>query len=188
MNNTLAIFYASLHGQAEKIARRIGDVAAIHGANVVIFDVRDPAVAKFNAENYAAAILVSSVHFGRHSRAATTFVSRKLAALSLISSGFVSVSGAAANLHGDEEAQRYLHRFLTATGWQPDSTLSAAGAVPYSRYGFLTRKLMQFASRVAGRDSDASRDYEYTDWFAVEDFTRRFLTQANLLTKRAQAS
>jgi hypothetical protein len=29
-------------------------------------------------------------------------------------------------------------------------------------------------SRIAGGDTDTSRDYEYTDWKALTDFARRF--------------
>ena len=46
--------------------------------------------------------------------------------------------------------------------------------MPYSKYNIFLRLLMQFIARVAGGDPDTSRDYEYTDWRAVEAFAAGF--------------
>jgi menaquinone-dependent protoporphyrinogen oxidase len=52
---------------------------------------------------------------------------------------------------------------------------SLAGALPYSRYGFLKRLLMRLIVWREGGDTDDSRDYDDTDWDAVECFARSFL-------------
>lgn len=56
-----------------------------------------------------------------------------------------------------------MHDFLDETGWRPDRTFLVAGALAYSRYGFLKRRVMRWISRREGGDTDTSRDYEYTD-------------------------
>lgn len=187
MEKKIAIIYGTWYGQAEKVARRIGDVASIHGFATAIFDVEDPAADELVFDDYKAAIVVGSVHFGHHPKPLTRFAAAKLAALSSIASAFVSVSGAAAALQGDAEAQRYIQQFITVTRWKPDVTLSVAGAVPYSKYGFFLRKMMTFASRVAGRDSDPSRDYEYTNWFTVEQFVRELLESHGVNLREARS-
>ncbi|MCE3247433.1 MAG: protoporphyrinogen oxidase [Geminicoccaceae bacterium] len=52
---------------------------------------------------------------------------------------------------------------------------SLAGALRYSRYGFLKRLLMRLIVWREGGDTDDSRDYDYTDWDAVDGFARGFL-------------
>lgn len=179
MSNAVAVLYATWHGQAEKVARHIGDVAFMHGVHARVENVRAlPAV--FALDDYAGVIFVGSVHFGRHPGALTNFARHHRTTLMRSSTAFVSVSGAAMSLHGEDEAQGYINKFVMNTGWQPDVTLSVAGAIPYTRYDFVTRGLMRFASRIAGRESDASRDYEYTNWFTVDHFVQEFLGEVGL--------
>jgi len=45
---------------------------------------------------------------------------------------------------------------------------SFAGALLYRRYNPVIRLLMRFIVGAAGGETDTSRDYEYTDWKAVE--------------------
>jgi menaquinone-dependent protoporphyrinogen oxidase len=75
-----------------------------------------------------------------------------------------------------EAAQRYLETFLHKANWRPQHTATFAGALQYSRYGFFKKLTMRLIVGMAGGDTDPVRDYEYTDWGAVErfadDFTR----------------
>ena len=45
-----------------------------------------------------------------------------------------------------------------------------AGALLYTRYGWVKRHLMRAIARHEGGDVDTSRDHDYTDWDAVEHF------------------
>jgi len=51
---------------------------------------------------------------------------------------------------------------------------SFAGALQYSKYGVFKRRLMRMIVGFAGGDTDMSRDYEYTDWAAVDRFAESF--------------
>jgi menaquinone-dependent protoporphyrinogen oxidase len=48
------------------------------------------------------------------------------------------------------------------------------GALQYSKYGPLKRLVVRAFAAVAGHDTDTSKDYEYTDWKAVERFAAAF--------------
>lgn len=172
MVRKIAIVYSSKHGQVRAIAERLAQIAAVRHVECTVTDVRfaDDAFASCDA-----AIVAGSVHFGKHARPLRRFVERKLAWLSANPSAFLSVSGSAASLEGTDKANQYIDDFLRATGWQPDLTLSAAGAVLYTKYGPITRLMMKFASRTAGRETDTSRDVVYTNWPAVDDFMHRFI-------------
>ena len=49
-------------------------------------------------------------------------------------------------------------------------TASFAGAVKYSLYGPIKRRVMIVFVGLGGGETDTSRDYEYTDWEAEEHF------------------
>lgn len=188
MEKTIGIIYATWHGQAEKVAARVADVFHMNGASATLLDAHRTSIDGVVIERYDAIVVVGSVHFGRHPRVLLEFVRRKLTALSLVPTAFLSVSGAAAPLLGVAEAERYIQEFMVKSGWRPGVTLSVAGAIPYTKYGFFTRLVMRFASRIAGRDSDSSRDFEYTNWFAVEDFARKFLAELGIDHHRTRAA
>ncbi len=66
--------------------------------------------------------------------------------------------------------RRILDGFLARVGWRPRLTSSIAGAVNYTKYGFLLRWYMKRASAWGGGATDTTRDHEYTDWAQVESF------------------
>lgn len=168
----IAILYSSKHGHVRTIAERLADIAAIRRIECTVVDVR---LAEETLDHCDAVIIAGSVHFGRHARPLRRFVERNLPWLSANPSAFVSVSGSAASRDGAAEAEKYIHDFLRATGWNPDRFLSAAGAVLFTKYGPLTRLIMKFASRTAGREADTSRDVVYTNWATVDDFMHQFI-------------
>jgi menaquinone-dependent protoporphyrinogen oxidase len=173
MANNLVVIYASRHGQSEKIARRIADIARVTNPDARVFDVLSapPDVLR----DCASLVVVGSVHFGRHSKALERFVRRNLPQLVDIRSAFVSVSLAAASPEGREEARLHAETFIKSTGWIPARVETFAGGLPYTKYGWFTRWLIRKISKAKGLGIDASRDYDYTDWSAVDAFARRFI-------------
>ena len=179
----LLIIYASRHGQVAKIARRIGEAVAADG---IIFDsVPIEHADRFPLEYYDFLIVGGSVHFGRHQRELEKFIERKLPAISSKATALVSVSGAATTPAGKEEAENYVHQLVRRTGWAPEIFVTIGGAEPYTRYGFFTRILMWSIAKKHGRIVDVHRDYEFTDWGAVERFAHEFIAYA--LSKRKTA-
>ena len=76
------------------------------------------------------------------------------------------------------DAQRMIDVFVTDTGWRPEHALAAAGALAYSKYNFLVRFLMKRIARKAGAPTDTSRDYEFTDWPALDRFVEEIAERA----------
>lgn len=169
----IAIVYSSKHGHVREIAERLAAIAAEHEAACTVIDARRAGTAE--PDRCGGIVIAGSVHFGRHSRALRRFVERNRQWLSTVPSAFISVSAAAASLDGRAEAVQYMEDFFRVTGWRPDSALSAAGAVQYTKYDPLTRLIMRFASRTAGRETDLSHDYVYTDWNELGLFMDEFV-------------
>ena len=170
---TYVIIYASGEGQTERIAEHIRDHIAESGARVYCLDVSD--ARKDNPLPGAdAVILASSIHMGEHSLAMRRWVRRNAAELSAIPSAFLSVSLTAARHDAEAEqvAAGYIEAFVEDTGWAPHLVASVAGALPFTRYGIIKRKLMTKIAEASGfGDIDPTHDYEYTDWEQVDDIT-----------------
>ncbi len=170
--------YGTAHGQTERIVQRLDRVLTDHGAAVTL--VRgDQWPRGMPFRGYDAYIVAASVILGRHQRYMKRFVRRHVAWLNSAPSVFVSVCGAAIGSSPEEraQAQGYTDAFLAATGWSPALTATFAGALAYTQYGFLTRWLMQRISRSRGRPTDVSRDYEFTDWDAVDRLAHELMAR-----------
>ena len=59
-----------------------------------------------------------------------------------------------------------VHSSLAAVGL----TARVAGALVYSRYGWFKARMLRRIVAKNGGDTDMSRDYEYTDWAAIDRF------------------
>ncbi len=57
----------------------------------------------------------------------------------------------------------------------PHRILLVAGALKYLEYDFLKRMIMRMIAKKEGRDTDTTKDYEYTDWEALRGFCDEFV-------------
>lgn len=171
------IAYGTTEGQTAKIAEAMAGALREGGHDV---DVRDSASLEAWSvpETYAGVLVGGSVHGGEHQRGLRDFVRRNREALDRVPSLFFSVSLAAGDDDAEarEQARGYIETFVRETGWTPDRAEAIAGALAYSHYGFLIRRIMKLIAKQHGLPTDVSHDYEYTDWPSVEAFAREFGT------------
>ena len=163
-----------MEGQTGRIAERIA--AELRGAGHAV-DVRaaceDAPLPDLGA--FDAVIVGASVHYGHHPARFGRALRKQLDALHSRPSAFFSVSLSADGPGANRPAAwRYVRKFLRAIGWQPAQTAAFGGALRYSVYRGWKRFLVRLFVRVAGGDTDTSRDYEYTDWRAVAQFSNAF--------------
>ena len=173
----ILILYATTEGHTARIAERIAQRFKSMGHSVELHRA-DSIPSGFDPTAYAGVIVGASIHYGRHPDCLHAFIRRHRAALASRPGAFFSVSLSAGGPGAKPEAaQRYVETFLRKTNWRPEQTATFAGALQYSRYGFFKKLTMRLIVGMAGGDTDPARDYEYTDWGAVEsfadDFTRR---------------
>jgi menaquinone-dependent protoporphyrinogen oxidase len=168
------ILYATAEGQTARIAERIARTLRNRGHAAETCPAKD-ATASLEAGKYDGVIVGGSIHYGRHPAYLRALVRSHRAALETRPGAFFSVSLSGGGPGAKPKAaRRYLEVFLRQTGWHPQQTATFAGALPYSRYGALKRMLMIVFVGLGGGDIDTSRDYEYTDWNAVERFAEAF--------------
>ena len=120
--------------------------------------------------------MAASVHGGKFQQPVARWVQTHADALATRPSAFIAVCLGILQHEPavEEEVHAIVTRFLTGAGWQAGSTLIVAGALPYTRYGWLKRWIMRRIVAKAGGDTDTSRDYEYTNWLALRAFCEQF--------------
>jgi menaquinone-dependent protoporphyrinogen oxidase len=92
-----------------------------------------------------------------------------------VPTGFLSVSLSAAQAEKRAEAEGYVRALLDETGWRPDVTQIAPGALRYTQYGFIKRTMMRKIAEEGGLPTDTSRDHELTNWKEIAAFGDAFL-------------
>ena len=169
------VLHHSYDGQTEGIARRLGEVIERAGHSAAVRRFTGPGSLDA-VRDHDAVLLGAAIRYGHHDRAFEREVRRHAPALAAIPNAFFSVclsaGGPGRNAHA---AQGYIENFCRNTGWKPREATSFAGALQYSRYGFFMKIMMRMIVGHAGGETDTSRDYEYTDWRAVEEFARAFV-------------
>lgn len=179
MANVL-IVYATKEGQTGKIARRIAQTLRAMGHGAELLDVEhstDP----LDLESFQAILVGGPIHAGGYPRSVVRFVTTYKNVLEHVPSAFFSVGLAVASRTSDGRAQtlEVVERFVKRTGWRPERVELVAGALTYSKYNFLVRFVMRRISAHEGGDTDTSRDYEYTDWPAVDRFALEMAESAS---------
>lgn len=181
------ILYATREGQTRRIAEHIEQVIRERGHSTRVHDaqgLREP----LDLTGCEGAVVLASVHVGKHEPEMVELVKRHRDALERLSASFVSVSlteaGAEdASLPADQRAkaaadvQAMIDRFLAETGWRPGGVKAVAGALPYSKYNFILRFVMKQIAKKSSSATDTSRDYEFTDWKAVDAFVDALLAE-----------
>ena len=167
----IVLLYASVEGQTKLIAERIARTLREQGHSVDLV----PTNAQADFAAYDGVIIGASIHYGSHPAYLRALVRRQRDAIAARPNAFFSVSLSAGGPRPKPAAaQRYIDKFLRKTGWQPQLVASMAGAVKYSVYGPIKRRVMIVFVGLGGGETDTSRDYEYTDWPAVAQFAGEF--------------
>jgi menaquinone-dependent protoporphyrinogen oxidase len=171
----ILILYASTHGHTAKIAARIAATLQDDGATIDLHRL-DAGRSQPVLPDYDAVIVGASIHAGHHQRALVKWAERHHTALGLTPSAFFSVCLTAADDTDESRAatRGYLDDFVEHTGWTPSESTTFAGAVQYREYDVATRALMRLLMRRMHHPTDASQDYDYTDWDAVERWAHEF--------------
>jgi len=182
---TILIVYGTTDGHTRKIAQVLAENLRAQFCSVDIVDSAGM-LRSLSPEGYDGVIVTASVHIGDYQRAVANWVRANAQMLNLLPTAFISVCLAVLEkgTKPRQESLRIMRRFLDRCGWRPTITKMVAGAVPYTRYGWLKRMMMKRIVAKAGGGTDTTRDYEYTDWNDLRTFSRDF---TELTTQRLVA-
>jgi menaquinone-dependent protoporphyrinogen oxidase len=179
------ILYATREGHTRRVAEHLAGFLQARGIAAEMVDAaRVPN--GFSLPRYCAAVIAASVHCGVHERELIRFVKDHVDALNRMPAALLSASlseaGAediksppARRARAAADVQRMINALLQETGWHPGRVKAVAGALLFTKYNFLLRFVMKRISRQAGGATDTSKDHEYTDWKALDDFIDEFV-------------
>jgi menaquinone-dependent protoporphyrinogen oxidase len=172
----ILVLYGTSTGQSAKIADRLARRMRDKGNMVECLDVRH-LPSGFSPEAYDGILIGAPIRMMRFPRPVIRFVKRWRQALDSRPSGFFAVCLAVADKRPEQQqlVDQWVRSFLKETGWQPVKQAVFAGALLYTRYGFITRFIMRKIAATEGRSTDTSRDHEYTDWDQVDRFADEYL-------------
>lgn len=177
MANVL-VLYATHDGQTRKIAERIATVLRVRRHLVELFEAGH-APRDLDLSRFQAIFIGSPIHAQGYLKPVVRFVQSHRTELDRVPTLFFSVGLAILSKTSDGRAQTMtiVDKLVSETGWHPRRVELIAGALPYTRYNFLIRFVMRQIAKKEGGDTDTSRDYEYTDWNAVERLAVEFVEQ-----------
>jgi len=181
---SMAIVYATREGHSQRIAERVATVLSAQGLRSEVIPLQAIPVS-FELARYSAAILVASVHVGKHEREMVNFIQSHRGELDALPTLLISVSlsQAGAEMPGSSPQEHtravadvgYLvNKLINDTGWHPTWVKPVAGTLMYSKYNPLVKLIMKRIARKAGAGADTSRDYCYTDWEALDHLIAEF--------------
>lgn len=170
--------YGTTEGQTRKIAEWAAGYTRDHGHSVELYDSGD-VVSHLEVNTFQAFIVAASVHQEQHQKAIKNFATAHRELLNTSPSAFISVSLSAALEETRSEAQSYVDRFISITGWQPHMTLLLGGALRFAEYDYFQEQVVKFIVMKRGLASETSVDREFTDWDELDGFVDKFLKMAD---------
>lgn len=171
----ILIVYGTTDGHTRKIAQVLAENLRAQFCSVDIVDSAGQ-LKRLCPEGYDGVIVAASVHVGDFQRSVGNWVRAHAKTLNLLPTAFLAVCLAVVEkgTKPRQEILRIMRRFFDSTDWRPTITKMVAGALPYTRYGWIKRMMMRRIVAKAGGDVDTTRDYEYTDWNDLRVFSRDF--------------
>lgn len=166
----LVAFHTS-EGQTAKIAEHIGDILELEGADVDVVEASQAPA----PDGYDGVVLGDSIHGGQHSRALIDYLRQHATSLAARPTALFQVSLTSVERDPEHlaQAEALVRALEEETGFEPDHVGMFAGALAYTKYGWLKRRILQSIADKEGGATDTSVDHEYTDWAEVEHFARR---------------
>lgn len=174
MENIL-IVYATKQGQAQKIAEVISKHLQSYGRHTDVRNI-DDIPRGFEIKEYDGIIVGAGVHAAGYSSNLRKWIKSNHHIFSLKPTAFYSVC---LGILQDspkvrEEEENIKQNLFDQTEWYPDSSTIFAGALPYSKYNWILKKIMHNIVQKAGVETDMTKDYEYTNWKDVKEFAHHF--------------
>lgn len=180
----VAVLFATREGLAKEVAGQVAAGLRVRGLDATVLDARDAGTG-FDASRFCAAVLAASVHAGTHEREMVELARAQREALASMPNAFLSITLSEAGAERKDttpgqharfvaDVRGMIDRFVADTGWRPEHVVPVAGALRYTQYNFLVRLVMKRIARASGGSTDTSRDHEYTDWKALDEFAAAF--------------
>lgn len=163
------ILYFTTDGQTKKIAEKLAETIT---HEVELISLKEQAVDFAQKIANADQIVIgASIRYGHFNPLVYQFIEQHYATLNQKKTAFYGVNLTARKENRKTpETNTYVRKFLAKIKWQPTYVEVIAGALLYPRYTFFDRIMIQLIMKLTKGETDATQEYEYTDWQQVENF------------------
>jgi menaquinone-dependent protoporphyrinogen oxidase len=173
MTTTLLI-YSTHDGQTLKICQHLANAIESAGESVELASLAQCESLDWNT--ISTVVIGASIRYGHLNKALDRFIEKNKAQLAQRKNGFFCVNLTARKPDKNTpETNAYMKKFLTLSPWQPQLQAVFAGALLYSKYGFVDKFMIRLIMKITGGETDTSKDIEYTDWHKVDDFALKII-------------
>lgn len=174
----ICIIYATREGQTEKVAIQIAIHLRNAAASVQLSNAIAISLADIDLAGFDLLVFGGSMHAGGLEKELVNFINCHQHAIEPKVRSFFLVLLSAATKDASLRAT-WLEDARTKMAQQlqvhfPEVEM-IAGALKYSRYSLPLQWMMQRIAKQAGEGTDTSRDYEYTDWQQVKQYSVKLL-------------
>lgn len=172
------IAYGTTEGQTRKIAEWAAEYIRNGGHAIELYDGAKNSDSHLDLNAFQAVVIAASVHQEQHQKVIKNFATAHHKLLNVRPSAFISVSLSAVLEETRPQAQSYVDRFVSLTGWQPQMTLLLGGALRFTEYDYFQEQVVKFIVMKRGLTSSTESDREFTDWDSLAGFLDEFLQMA----------
>lgn len=152
------------------------------------FDVTKLSVTELAVNFYDAVAFGSPIYFGEHDRRILWCMREHRHFLASVPTAFFSVclniiNAQEERCHTDDGVTNNMR---TRIPFQPSRRVTFAGALRYSEYGWLKKRIMHSLALKSGYQSELGHDREYTDWDQVDSFAVGFAEEVKAFHDRSR--
>ena len=181
----LALLYMTREGQARKVMERIAFCLREAGHQVSIAAIND-LPEDYSLESFDGVVLGCSIRYGKHHKQFCRFLEKHMDIINQMPNFFYSINLTARKPNRCEPHNNlYLQKFLGKTGWEPTRVDVVAGALLYTQYRLIDRKMIQLIMKITGGPTDPTKNIEFTDWARVKRFAGHIAEDMQEIGKRA---
>lgn len=173
------MLYATREGQTEKIAVQICTHLKKAGASVQLINAQDRKITEnIDLEAFDLLVFGASMHAGGVEQELVTFINSHKEQIKQKSCSFFLVLLSAATKDSElrakwlEDARKKMNEQIQVKFQKVEMI---AGALMYSKYSFPLKWIMKRIAQKAGEGTDISKDYEYTDWKQVAQYSEKLM-------------
>lgn len=171
------VVYTTKRGQTKKIANYIRREILKRGFSADLLEIRT-GKEECGWPLYDGVVLGAPVHMSSYPRTFQKWIQNNRSEIYLRPDAFFSVCLGEADKVNPETPKAevdILSKLFEKTQWEPDMWEIFAGALKYTQYNWVLRRIMKKIAAKSGGDTDMSQDYEYTDWNQVKRFVDSFI-------------
>ncbi|MGZ3773640.1 MAG: menaquinone-dependent protoporphyrinogen IX dehydrogenase [Pseudobdellovibrionaceae bacterium] len=172
----ILVVYESKYGQTEKISKFIVERLKAKGHSVDLVNLAQNQFVQ--PEMYDGVIAGAGIYRRRYPSGLYKWAKTYSQSLNKKVTALFSVCLAVLQTKEERierDVKNIEKKLLMRTSWNPKTRRVFAGALSYTKYNWFIKIVMKGIAKAAGGDTDTSKDFEYTNWNEVTQFTDNFV-------------